>query len=219
MGKVTSIITKEQAIILDEFKENRFLKSRFYFTGGTALSLYYLEHRVSEDLDFFSEVRFDPDIVGSIVEKWAQKYHFKTELRQVDNLTTFLLTFKNHKTVKLDFNFYPHKRVNKAKIIDGIKVDNLLDIAVNKLVTIIQRQQVKDFVDLYFLFKDFTLWDLIDGVKVKFGYKVDLLLISSDFLKVDSFEYLPRMIKPLKLETLKEFFRQKAKQMVKKLVI
>ena len=31
----------------------------FYLTGGTALSGYYLQHRISDDLDFFTEDDLD----------------------------------------------------------------------------------------------------------------------------------------------------------------
>ncbi len=215
MGKVNLIITKRQREILKAFQKDPFLRSQFYFTGGTALSLYYLQHRISEDLDFFTENPFDPDQVGSIVDNWSKQYNFETEFKQIENLTTFLLKFHDGYTLKLDFNLYQHKRVEKSKLIDGIEVDNLTDIAINKLITIVQRTQVKDFVDLYFLLKKFTIWDLIAGVRVKFGYKTDPLLVASDFLKVENFEFLPIMIKPLKLEELKDFFREHAKRLGK----
>ena len=54
MGKV-QIITKNQKIILDEIKNNSWVKENFYLSGGTALSAFYLQHRYSDDLDFFSE--------------------------------------------------------------------------------------------------------------------------------------------------------------------
>ncbi|MEW5692252.1 MAG: nucleotidyl transferase AbiEii/AbiGii toxin family protein [Candidatus Hydrogenedentota bacterium] len=33
----------------------KFFTQKFYLTGGTALSEFYLKHRISEDLDFFCE--------------------------------------------------------------------------------------------------------------------------------------------------------------------
>ncbi len=39
------------------FGQNEFAKN-FYWTGGTLLSYYYLHHRNSVDLDFFSEDLF-----------------------------------------------------------------------------------------------------------------------------------------------------------------
>lgn len=38
----------------------------FYLTGGTALSAYYLNHRISDDLDFFSEQEFSTTSVHII---------------------------------------------------------------------------------------------------------------------------------------------------------
>jgi len=52
MGK-NSILNNRQSLILEEFQKSDFLTSKFYFTGGTALSEVYLKHRESVDLDFF----------------------------------------------------------------------------------------------------------------------------------------------------------------------
>ena len=42
---------------------------------------------------------------------------------------------------------------------DNLEIDSLLDIAVNKILTLSSRAEVKDFVDLYFLLQKFSLWD------------------------------------------------------------
>ena len=42
-------VTQKKAIA---FVAKEVKLSRFYLTGGTALSAYYLRHRISEDLDF-----------------------------------------------------------------------------------------------------------------------------------------------------------------------
>ncbi|MCJ7684760.1 MAG: nucleotidyl transferase AbiEii/AbiGii toxin family protein, partial [Desulfobacteraceae bacterium] len=47
------ILTPNQADFLLEFAKSE-LKDVFRLTGGTALSAFFLEHRLSEDLDFFS---------------------------------------------------------------------------------------------------------------------------------------------------------------------
>lgn len=211
MGKI-QFQTREQKIILDEIKQSEFLRTRFYFTGGTALSAIYLHHRYSDDLDFFSEERFDNQTIFTLVEEWAKKNDFTLEARFSEVVYMFNLTFQNKTQLKVDFGYYPYKRVKQVEAIDGIEVDSLLDIAVNKLLILSQRTDVKDFVDLFFLLKKITVWDLIDGVKVKFRVKVDPLILGADFLKIDDFDYLPEMIKPLTLDTLKSFFRQKSKE-------
>ena len=57
-----------QKKVLDLFKKSN-LNGKFYWTGGTMLSFVYLKHRLSVDLDFFSEVPFNyDDVVGFINE-------------------------------------------------------------------------------------------------------------------------------------------------------
>lgn len=46
----------------------------------------------------------------------------------------------------------------------------------------------------------------------KYNIELDIILLGSDFLKIEEFDYLPKMIKPLSLEELKSFFIQKAKE-------
>lgn len=206
-----NIITSEQEILLNEFRKDSSLASRFYFTGGTALSLYYLQHRESIDLDYFSEESFDPQVILGRVTSWAKVLNASVDYVTIENAHIFNLIFPNKQIVKVDFAFYPYKRLRESKIIDGIQVDALLDIAVNKLLTIQQRTEVKDFVDLYFLLQEFTVWDLMDGVKIKFKVKLDPFIVGSDFMKVEQFDFLPKMIKPLDLEGLKSFYKQKAR--------
>lgn len=214
MGKI-QILTNEQQIILSEISKNPFFND-FYFTGGTALSVFYLKHRYSEDLDFFSENKFDPQKVESIINDLSKKYKFEYTSEFIEVVHIFMIKFKNQDLVKVDFAYYPYKKIGDSIIIDGIKVDSLLDIAVNKLHTVTQRTTVKDFVDLYFLLQKFGMWDLIEGVKIKFKQKIEPFILASDFLKIEDFDYLPRMIKKLSLDELKSFFRQKAKEIGKR---
>ena len=211
MGKI-QILTKEQQIILAQVKKEPFFK-QFYFTGGTALSAFYLQHRYSEDLDFFTQKKFDTQDLFDLIDSWSKKHDFTftSEFHQV--VYIFMLTFRSKEVIKVDFGSYAHKRIEKNIIIDGLKTDSLTDIAVNKLLTVTQRSNVKDFVDLYFLFDKFTIWDLIAGVRIKFRMELEPYILASNFLKVEDFDFLPKMILPLTLEELKIFFRQKAKEM------
>lgn len=220
MGKI-SVLTKEQKIILDLVSRNDYLSHQFYFTGETALSYFYLQHRFSENLDFFSEEKFDNEIVFSLISKWSKIYHFTFTSRFVEIVYRFNLNFENKANFKIDFAYFPHKKVERGGKINSMVVDSLKDIAVNKLLTINQRTDVKDFVDLYFLLNEkFNVWELLYAAEVKFKETdFDLLILSEDFLKVDDFTNLPAMIKPLTLKKLKKFFHQKAKELAGKVVI
>lgn len=218
MGKI-SLFTKEQQHIINQVGKNDYLSSRFYFTGGTALSYFYLQHRYSEDLDFFSEQKLDTQSILSFVEQWAKRdnFTFTSQLKEV--VYIFNIAFPNKVNLKVDFGYYPYSRVEKGLSYEDLSIDSMLDIAINKLTAINQRRQVRDFVDLYFLLKEkFTIWDLIEGTRVKFNMEIEPFILGADLFEVDQFKILPRMIKPLKLEELKRFFRQMAKELGSKAV-
>lgn len=218
MGKI-NIITKEQKLILDEFRKDDFLRQTFYFTGGTALSLYYLQHRLSVDLDFFSEKDFDSQIILDKLYLWGTKHHFSIHLRTVENTHMFTLDFAKGKSLKVDFAYYPYPLLEKVKDIEDLRINSLMDIAVNKLTAASQRDEIKDFVDLYFLLKTYSIWDLIRGVEVKFKLEIDPVFLGMIFMKAEKFDYLPKMILPLELPELKDFFKEKAREVTKKIVI
>lgn len=212
MGKV-NIITPEQKLLLEEFKHDNYLLNNFLFSGGTALSLAYFQHRKSIDLDFFSNSQFDPQIVLTKITAWQNKLNFQVKYSPLETNHVFDLTFPNRSSVKVDFVFYPYKSLNPSKNFDGIPTDSLLDIGVNKLLMVEQRTEVKDFVDLYYVLRDFTLWDLLSGIQPKFNLKIDKLVLASDFLKVEDFDYLPEMLKALKLKTLERYFTDLSKKL------
>ncbi|MBM3283009.1 nucleotidyl transferase AbiEii/AbiGii toxin family protein [Candidatus Gottesmanbacteria bacterium] len=219
MGKV-QILTKEQELILAAINNHRYFQENFYFTGGSVLAEFYLQHRYSEDLDFFTDKRLDNEIIFTSISAWSRQFNFKFSSRFVEVVYRFDLTFKNNRKLKLDFGFYPYKRIEKGFTYKNIKIDSLRDIATNKLNTVNQRTEVKDFVDLYFILQDkYTIWDLLYSAEVKFiNMDIDIELLAMDLLKVDDFVILPRMIKPLTFEQLNDFFRQKAKELGRKVV-
>ena len=76
MGK-SNLFTAEQRYVFDQVSKNDFLRAHFYFTGGTALSYYYLQHRYSEDMDFFSIKKFIPEEILAIVSEWSKNIHLR----------------------------------------------------------------------------------------------------------------------------------------------
>lgn len=211
MGKIP-IFTKEQQVILDEVNNNSYLCKEFYFTGDTALSHIYLNHRYSDDLDFFTSRRFDPQTVITLLTEWSMRHKFTFISEFIEVVLRIQLSFGNN-IVKLDFGYYPYKQLGKGTNYKNIIIDSLLDIAVNKLQTITRRTEVKDFVDLYFLLQKFSLWDLREGVKIKFNMDIEPLILGSDMLLVDEFEHLPKMIEPLTIKQLKSFIREQAQKL------
>lgn len=215
MGKI-QIITPEQEIILAGISKNQDISSRFYFTGGTALSAVYLKHRYSEDLDFFSYNRFEFRDIADFLRRMGKIHNFSFRTQTVGFAHFCFLKFADSRELKVDFATYPYKQLENPEKKNDFPVDSLLDIAVNKLSLLSQRIEVKDFVDLYYLLKEFTLWDLIHGVKMKFNMEIEPFLLASDFTKAETFTELPRMIKPLSLVQLKNYYRGEALKLGKK---
>lgn len=212
MGKIA--FDRIQQLVIDELLNDSYLRSHFYFTGGTALSVFHLQHRYSEDLDFFTHREFIGSKILSFVNAIGKKYGFTHTLRQPEGTDIFIFSLeKNKLKLKVDFNHYPFALLEKPNIVNGLQVDSLRDIATNKLLTVNQRTEVKDFVDLYFLLKKYTIWDLFNGVEIKFGVKLERFMVASDMMKVENFTNLPRIIKPLSLDELKSFFRSEAEKL------
>lgn len=216
MGKIT--FTPIQKLIFEEFSKFEPLRDKFYFSGGTALSVFYLHHRYSDDLDFFSENKPEDEILTEFMTKISSLVKLKHRFTKIEETRIFEFVRKNKLIAKVDFSYYPYPRLKKGKVYKKVVVDSLRDIATNKLLAINQRNNVKDFVDLYFLLEKFTIWDLIYGVEAKFRRETDILLLGVDFMKVEEFDFLPRMIAPLKLSDLKKFFRKKALQIASRVV-
>lgn len=221
MGKI-SILTNQQKKIIYQVAQDPFLRKIFYFTGGTALSEFYLQHRLSNDLDFFTENKFESEIIFGKVSKWAKELKFEIKSsRFIEVVYRFEIFWpESNNTFWLDFAYYPYPRLEKGKNFEGLEIDSLKDIAVNKLLSISQRNDIKDFVDLYFILKEnhFNIWELIYGVRRKFKQDIDILLLAEDLLKIEDFDYLPRMIKNLSLSEVKNYFRKLAISLGKKVI-
>lgn len=221
MGKISTKTTfsSTQKVVFDSFAKDKNLSKKFYFTGGTALSAVYLHHRESEDLDFFSETDFDNEEIISFVERVASLINTQPRITLKERVRIFELV-DDHKNlvIKIDFGYYPHLRLEKGKKVQGVEVDSLVDISANKLATLLQRTDIKDFVDLFFLLKKYTIWDLLHWSQQKFKLEIDLVWLGAGFVKVEQFDYLPKMLVPLDLAQLNIFYKDLAVKIADKAV-
>lgn len=193
----------------------KFILENFYLTGGTPLAVFYLGHRYSEDLDFFSEKEFDIlpiDIFFSQLKK--EMSILKIDFEQSYNRNLFFLHFSDE-ILKLEFTFFPFLRIEAGKKNYNLDTDSLLDIAVNKLFTVYQRTKARDYIDLYFICREkgFEISDLIKKARIKFDWHIDPIQLGTQFLKVSEAEDKPKMIKKLDFKLLNKFFIDEAKKL------
>lgn len=217
---MSSILTQNQISILEKIGKNKFFSDNFYLTGGTALAEFYLQHRYSEDLDFFSEKEVDIEPLDVFLNSLKKELKItKIDYQGSFNRNIFFLHFGKD-ILKTEFTFFPFHRIEKGGREYGILTDSLLDIAVNKLFTIYQRTQARDYVDLYFICteKDFTISELTKKARVKFDYHIDPIQLGTQFLKAQEVKDHPRMIKKLDGKIWQNFFTEEAKKLSSQII-
>ena len=89
-----------------------------------------------------------------------------------------------------------------------VNIDNLLDIARNKFSALFDWHEAKDLVDVYFLCHGFMPFDDIFANTRKKHVGLDEYWMAHALENVSLIEKLPRMLKPLDLPTLSNFFNR-----------
>lgn len=204
--------TAVQRKFLDALLTDPYFTETFYLTGGTALAAGYLNHRVSEDIDLFSPKPLDEQRVVSIMSQRIGPIAKTIDYVRIHDRLGYTIAFLNNLNLKVDVVSYPYEQLEHSeKTYRGFPIDSIADIGVNKLMTISQRTASKDYVDLYFILKKYTMWDLRHGVAHKFKMDIEPLYASSLYANVDQLTDMPIMKKKLTLKELKTFFLQQAK--------
>ena len=213
---IKSQLTDNQKKFLLFFSKEILLVKFFYFTGGTCLSEYYLNHRYSEDLDFFSEKEFNQKDISIFLQSNKKVIGNKSiDYQQSFNRNIFQLIYSNNSILKVEFTYFPFKRIDETKKIENMSIDSLKDIAVNKLFTIYQNPRGRDFYDLYFILKKQTEWSLEQLIKlarIKFDFNIDYLQLGTNLTKAKLMIDDPILNKKIDHKIIKEFFFNEAKK-------
>jgi hypothetical protein len=142
----------------------------FCLVGGTALSL-QIGHRKSIDIDFFSKTTFETE---TLIEHLEKQYGF-------------LLQYSHRNTVKgfidgilIDLLQHDYPYINEPILLDGIKMLSKQDIAAFKVNAITgSGTRTKDFVDVYFLLKEFSFAQIVGFYSQKYGQRNEFHAVKS----------------------------------------
>lgn len=209
-----SILTNFQIDVIKLLSRVSYFQD-FFLTGGTALSEFYLKHRYSDDLDFFTEVEnLIPQMMAEL-PKITQVLDAKLEFGRRFETFTECFFMRGKERVRIDFAKDIPFRL-KPKVFQkhlGIYTDNILDIACNKFSALFDRHDAKDFVDIYFIDKEIMPFEKIyeNAKKKHVGLDDYWLAISLHF--VEEMNLLPKMIKKVTVGELKSFYRSKIKKL------
>ena len=183
-----------------------------YLAGGTACAL-QLGHRISLDLDFFTNQEFSTEMV----------------LKQLEELPGFKLSETEKWTilgsfpkVKFSYFYYRYPLVNKTALFSKIRVASLEDIAAMKIAAICDRGTKRDFIDLYFLVQQGLslnkILKLYDKKYGKLSNNIYHILRSLNYFVDADPQHSPKMFKKVSWEEVKEFFTLQTRKLTEKLL-
>lgn len=142
----------------------RHFDPKFYLVGGTALAL-QLGHRRSIDFDLFTPKPLD----GPNIRATIKRYRFSIGRILIETQTEFTLFINGIKTT---FYVFPYSVEHKVNF-EGISLPDVLTIASMKAFALGQRAKWKDYVDLFFIFKTYSLKQVVEATKANFGTEFD----------------------------------------------
>ena len=186
--------------------------SSFYLAGGTGLAL-QLGHRVSEDLDLFSEKSFDAKEIEAVI----------APEKVISVRPQTLHCVKDG--IRLSFLFYDVPLCYPVQIWRGLHVAAWQDIVAGKIKTVSQRGSKKDFWDVYSVI---TLRSSIDEVGALFlerfkGTGINLYYVLKSMVYFEDADKEPDPVllangKKSDWERIKQFFEANIKEFEKVLM-
>lgn len=221
------ILTNEQSELLRIFSELKNSK-KFYFTGGTALSEFYLQHRFSLDIDLFAFYHYrrnEKELLIDTAEELLNSLsveNYKTEIVKKHQFFINLQLTKGNKTFYLNLCFDTAPLLNKPKLTEyKIYLVSFEDLAAAKLNTLLERLEDRDVVDFYFISKKISVEKSIDYVKKRWQ-NIDEYNIAVTFSRIENilsvrspvFELL---LKKANAEKIKKFYLETSTEILRKI--
>ncbi len=173
--------------------------SQLRLVGGTALAL-HIGHRTSIDLDLFGKIRTDEFGISSAVNSLGNAKIIKKS----PNIFIYIIN-----SIKVDFVNYPFAWLDSETVENDIRLAGMRDIAAMKLSAITGRGTKKDFIDLYFLLRTFTLKEMLGFYGRKFPEASEFLVLKSltYFGDAESDE-TPTIFEDITWTEIKEFLKR-----------
>ncbi len=197
---------KDLAVLGKIAQNSEELFNDFYLAGGTALAM-QLGHRVSFDLDFFTEKTFNP-------ENLLRTIKLSGDCISIKDVEISKGTLKFKCNTNISFFDYPYKLIApivKVQEYPWLKLASIEDIALMKVTAISSRAEKKDFIDLYFAIKElnWTQEILLERLKEKYqdaNYQ-HLILSLTWFRDADKDNTELKLLKKVDWQEVKRFFK------------
>jgi Nucleotidyl transferase AbiEii toxin, Type IV TA system len=181
-----------------ELLKNLMIEPAFYglrLAGGTALAL-NIGHRRSVDIDLFGSMEIDRLTISQKLSGLGKA----TLLNQTENIHVYLVN-----GIKVDLVNYPYPWLENVVTTDGIRLAGTKDIAAMKLAAVTGRGTRKDFIDLYYLLKQYTLREMLSFYEQKYPDGSSFLVLKSlTYFDDANHDQSPLMLLPINWDTIKK---------------
>lgn len=203
-------VTPAMREIMDAFSKMP-LANEFYLAGGTALAL-QLGHRLSVDLDYFSQTQSDIPALAEPLRLTLKDFSPVLSDSAWGNLV-FLAS-----DVRVGFYGYGYDLVRPLLQTEAGRLASVEDIALMKMDALLARASRKDFYDLYTICQTIPLRDLLELAPQKYpsvrDFEAQVVKHMAYFERAER-ETPPQMIKAVDWDTVKDWFRKQAKELGK----
>lgn len=137
--------------------------SLFYLTGGTALAEFYLGHRRSYDLDFFTaEKELIIPFTKDIEESFLRQQFTLNVIRRFESFVELEVS-KKGESVQLHFAYDSPFHFEEPRPSEfGVRINDYQDLIIDKLLAFFGRAEPRDAVDLFFILQNENFWRLLD---------------------------------------------------------
>lgn len=176
--------------------------NEFQLVGGTSLAL-QIGHRESIDIDLFG--------FGELEELEVSEFLSSLGKVQVLKKSKNILIYSVD-GVKVDLVSYKYPWLNPFINLENLRLADPQDIAAMKLNAISGRGSKKDFIDVFFLLKKFSLVDMIGFYNRKYKDGSEFLVLKSlTFFGDADAEDTPKMLIPTDWQEVKKRITQEVK--------
>ena len=194
----------------------------FYLTGGTALSAFYLGHRLSEDFDLFTA---EEPLISVVARKL--KSALENSRIQVEEIRTFSsfwegVAGQGVESIKIQLAYDSPFMLSALVEKEGLRIHSLDDIAAGKLLALYGRAEERDFVDIYCIVKDgkISLEKMMELAKRKDPgldeYYLAIAFEQSEKIPDDPSRLKVTLVTPVDPKEMKSFFSSKAVEILEK---
>lgn len=198
----SEILDSQQIELIPYLKE---FNRSFYLVGGTAIAL-HIGHRRSIDFDLFTPSKLNKLRIKAKLT--AIPFQQKPLFEDYDQL--HLLS----NNVKITFFSYPYPVEHPVKIPSFITMPTLLSLAAMKAFALGRRAKWKDYVDLFFILKDYyTIEEIATEANNIFGQLFSEKLFREQLAfhhDIDYTEPVEYLVASIPDEEIKNFLIDKA---------